>query len=147
MGNNPERLTDLFWEISYIDVYSEVFAPNDSEASTTPEETTVPEALSTTAARQNGTFLGSRASGRPRPVSGVRTRSASASTETGTATTKTASSPSSANSPVDSIVPIHNPPSIDVYSYLGCFSSISGFSSFNLAGTDPALTLEKCVGL
>lgn len=151
-------LTELYWEVNYIDVYSTAVV----DPIVTP---TSSEALPTTVGSQNGTYV-HRPSGRasvsaPLPsgnpggdsaeggasVSAAKTGSVSGLTKTGAATTKTASSPSSAISPVDSISPKHNPASIDVYSYLGCFASTSGFSSFNLSGTDPSLTLEKCVGL
>lgn len=145
-------LKELYWEVNYIDVYS--------TAVVDPTDTSTVSKVLFTAAPPNGTYVqrptrhasasasatrSAVQSGKPNTVAAAS--GAAGAVKTGSASTKTASSPSSAISPVDSIVPNHNPASIDVYSYLGCFSSASGFSSFNLSGTDPSLTLEKCVGL
>ncbi|CAN8102145.1 unnamed protein product [Discula destructiva] len=142
VGNNPSMLTELYWEVNYIDVYSTLVAPEKTPTNNV--------GLPPTSAPYNGTLVhkpsgAPSASATPAAVTSGRTESDPA--EGGAAPTKTAASPSSEISPVDSIVPRHNPDVIDVYSYIGCFASTTGFISFNLSGTSPLLTLEKCVGL
>lgn len=139
VGNNPAMLTELYWEVNYIDVYDTTVAPTAASI--------IPDVFPTYTATQNGTLMHRPSGpGALNSISGL-TNTAAATPKTGTVTTKTGSAPTSAISPVDSVVPEHNPATIDVFSYLGCFSSTSGFSSFDLSGTDSALTLEKCVGL
>lgn len=141
VANNPGALTELYWELNYIDVYSTVVTPTATS--------TILQGLPATAASRNGTL--SRRPSEARSSAPTHFTSANAgsvpSSQAGAAAAKTASSQSAAISPVDTIVPKHNPASIDVFSYLGCFASTSGFSSFDLSGTDPSLTLEECVGL
>lgn len=117
VANNPQALTDAYWEVNYIDVYGLV------STTTNPSTTSNPGDGASSQAPSNG--------GSTIPTS----------TKAGV------SSPSSPLAPVDSVVPVHDPATIGVFSYQGCYASSSGFSSFDLGGTDPAMTLEKCVGL
>lgn len=169
-SNNCRR----YWEVNYIDVYDAIAPPTDDP---TPLPTDVPTPLPTDVPTDvpsvapivlpsivptslNGSLslpagpvgpspVGpspagpSRAAGSPsaavaNPSSANRGPSASSTRST---------APSSAPSPIDSIVPVHNPAAYNGFAYLGCFGSTMGFSTFDLGGQDPALTIQKCINL
>lgn len=121
VGNNPSQLTNVFWEINYVDVYSLVAG--------TAAETTSP---STTLAPY------------PTGANGSTTRTSSiAVSSSGSATRSVSSLPS----PTDSMVPIHNAATIGNFAFLGCFSSSTSFSTFEETAENGQMTPEVCVGL
>ncbi|KAF3767719.1 family 16 glycoside hydrolase [Cryphonectria parasitica EP155] len=142
VGNNPSALTDLYWEVNYIDFYSMSAGSTTTTLPSISTESSVPVNGSVTrgpSIRRSTTLPSASATTTP------ETTSSGNGNGVGTPTTTAASS--SAPSPVDSIVPRHNPATIGPFTYLGCFTSGTGFSTFDLAGTDPALTLEECTSL
>lgn len=139
IGRTDVPSPSRYWEVNYIDVYDAVVVPTPP-TQTPPDEpqVTALDLPSVVPVSSNVTF--SPASSIPAKSSSITGRASSTGTITSTAT-------SSTPSPVDTISPAHNPETYNGWAYLGCFASTMGFSTFDLGGQDPALTLEKCIDL
>ncbi|ROW09536.1 hypothetical protein VMCG_02639 [Cytospora schulzeri] len=141
VGNNPSQLTNVFWEINYIDVYT-LGATNTAETSTSfiRSTTTVPTTPYPTGS--NSTRTTSIAISSP-----LIPAFSSVTFPTIVGSASVTRSVSSLPSPTDSMVPIHDPATIGTFALLGCFSSSTGYSTFNETAESERMTPEVCVGL
>ncbi|KUI54912.1 hypothetical protein VP1G_02156 [Cytospora mali] len=131
VGNNPSQLTNVFWEVNYIDVYDAVTTTSVTLPSSSSSVPVVPYPTGSNISTTRTTSIAISSSSLP------------GFSSAGSSTTPVSSLPS----PTDSIVPIHDPATIGTFAFLGCFSSSTGYSTFNESGNTGQMTPEVCVGL
>lgn len=156
VADNPDAFENVYWEVKYIDVYQfpsdNSFTIDDGggfgiggEPTATPTPMpnngtamTTPAAEPTTTTSEDGGFTISTPGNEP-----SATPSRSSSRIPSSIPSSTSSSTSTGTS--ISIASASNPDRIGSYSYLGCFGSTSGFTTFALTEEDTEMTLELCV--
>ncbi|EON97590.1 putative endo- -beta- protein [Phaeoacremonium minimum UCRPA7] len=136
VAQNPSALENVYWEINSIDVYQkpEIVSSSSSAASLGFPSRTV---------TLSGIF------GNSSTVAPASTGLPTAATTADATTTPAGVSVSSTNTAVipSSTAGLNDPAAIGDFTFLGCFGSNSSYPTFNIAGSDAAMTPEVCVGL
>lgn len=176
VGNSPSQFKNTYWEVNYIDVYSQgLVSPSSTpDLSATsggpglPSSALVPTPIATPPGPSassgsgpvdtevppppSGPGSGSKGGSGPTPMpSGSGSSVAPPGNTLPSNSTSGGISPTtpvpSSHSPTDSLVPVRNPATIGSFALLGCFASSTRFSAFTLSGDNGLMTPDVCIAL
>lgn len=138
VAQNPSALENVYWEINSIDVYQKPEIISSTTVSSTSSAASI--GFPSRTVTLSGVYGNSSTVAVVPATSGLPTAATTPTSSNMATTSNTAVIPSSTAG-------LEDPANIGDFAFLGCFGSNSSYPTFNIAGSDAAMTPEVCVGL